>query len=200
MCGEREHKNEEHTMNVPSLNVSQSDALKMLKEYRQHRGVYNKLDWEIERIARQIARGKTVISAVAAIREAGLDEKGRPRLAICQAHALRCVCSFERGVGVKFGIAQEDQWDKGVGKVTVPWPEINYRSNIVATLPRIPPQYRPNPNAISSYHLLWEASWTDIDTDPYLLRRIGRDAWVVVAAWELTDLEVSVLRAHRRTS
>ncbi len=26
--------------------------------------------------------------------------------------------------------------------------------------------------------------------------RIGKDAWVVLAAWELTDVEMSVLRSH----
>ena len=33
----------------------------------------------------------------------------------------------------------------------------------------------------SGYHLLWEADWTAIPRDPYLLKRIGRDAWVVLA-------------------
>lgn len=184
-------------MQVQPLGVTQEQAVIALREYKAHRGVYDKRDWEIERIYRQIARGKTVISVQDAIVRAGLDDKRRPRLAICKAHALECVCRFN-GNTATFGIhdPMRGLWDKGTGRITIDWPSIGYTDPGIALLPRIPPQYRPR-TALSGYHLLWEADWTAIPRDPYLLKQIGRDAWVVLAAWDLTGVEMSVLRAHQ---
>lgn len=179
------------------MNVSKTDALKMLKEYREHRGSYDKLDWEIERIARQIAKGKTVISVASAIREAGLDEQGRPKLAICRADAPNGVHCSHWGQGV-FHFTARSSTARWIERIPILVPSKSVY--VSSPLPRIPPQYRPAKRHLGRYWILWEANWTDVDPDPYLLRRIGKDAWVVVAAWDLTDLEVSVLRAHRRTN
>jgi len=35
--------------------------------------------------------------------------------------------------------------------------------------------------------------------DPYLLRRFGGDAWLVVAAWDLTDVERAVMSQRVRS-
>lgn len=179
-------------MNVAELAVTKEAALAALGEYKKHRDVYDRKDWEIERIYRAISKGKTVISVNDSIRNAGLDEKGRPRLAICQAHAHTCIYSPSWD-SATFGIGPDN-----VGKVSVPWLGLGYsHGRATALLPRIPPQHRPHGNALSNYHILWEADWKDIPSDPYLLRKIGKDAWVVLAAWDLTDVEMSVLRAHR---
>ena len=183
-------------MNVSTIGVTQEQAFTALKEYKLHRNAYDKRDWEIERIYRAISKGRMVISVQDSIRRAGLDEQQRPRLAICQAHADVCICVFGSGY-VEFGIGDRDnRWRKPVGKLRVDWPGVGYNSSVMARLPRIPPQHRPAGDSICRYHVLWEADWQNIPSDPYLLRRIGRDAWVVVAAWELTAVELSVIRAH----
>ena len=43
--------------------------------------------------------------------------------------------------------------------------------------------------------MLWEVDeWSAApDKDPFLLRRITPNMFVIVAAWELTDLEISVI-------
>ena len=180
-------------MNVQPLIVTPEQANIALREYKEHRGVYDKRDWEIERIYRQIARGKTVIVVSDAIRAAGLDANKRPNLAICQADAEEVILSGE-GDYVTFGMRGNRSWTP-IRKLRVDWPGFGW-ANAKARLPRIPPQYRPARN-LSAYHLLWEADWTAIPRDPYLLKRIGKDAWVVLAAWDLTDVEMSVLRAHQ---
>ena len=69
--------------------------------------------------------------------------------------------------------------------------------NLRAIVPLVPPEVLPRANCdLSKRVILWEADWTAIPRDPYLLKRIGKDAWLVVAAWDLTDVEMSVLRAH----
>lgn len=48
---------------------------------------------------------------------------------------------------------------------------------------------------MNKYHILWEAEWSPIPPrDPMLLRRIGKaDLWVVVAHWDLTEVERAAL-------
>ena len=63
-----------------------------------------------------------------------------------------------------------------------------------AQLPLIPVHLRPK-RGLENYHILWEAEWEPIPPrDPYLLRRIGKaDLWLVVAHWDLTEVERAVL-------
>ncbi len=184
-------------MDVQHLEMTQEAALAALREYKQHRAAYDARDWEIERIYRQIAKGKTVISVNDAIRQAGVDEYGRPRLAIMRADQRIVICSAWSSNEVIFtnqGGSRAAEWH-----FQIPWrrPVTWKGDRLSALLPRIPPQHRPPANDLCKYHMLWEADWTEIPRDPYLLKRIGKDAWVVLAAWELTDVELSVLRAHQ---
>jgi hypothetical protein len=183
-------------MDIQSMNVSKVDALKLFKEYREHRARYDKIDLEIERVCRQIARGNAVISVVDAIRTAGLDEAGRPKLAIGRADAGAITCSNSEAL-----FTFKPSWRVSMARWSIPvriaTPHHWFSGR--ADIPRIPPQHRPDKKHLSKYWVLWEADWTEIPRDPYLLRRIGKDAWVVLAGWDLTDIEVSVLRAYRPT-
>lgn len=182
-------------MNHIPIHFDKQAAREALAAYKAHRNTYDKRDWEIERIYRAIAAGKKVIAALESIRAVGLDDKGRPKLAICRADAESVLCQYERGK-VTFGLRARSMWRLNQ-KISVSIPEVGFRTQSAALLPRIPPQYRPQHSALSNYHVLWEAEWEDIPCDPMLLRRIGKDAWVVLAAWDLTAVEMSVLRAER---
>jgi hypothetical protein len=176
-------------------------ALAALREYKAHRDTYDKRDWEIERIYRAISKGKAVISVHDAIRRAGVDELGRPRLAIMRAdqRVCRCVCWHSESVLFTNEYASKSaEWH-----FEIPWPNRTVLPSgprkyaaLEALLPRIPPQHRPAAGTLPNYHMLWEADWQSVPRDPYLLKRIGKDAWVVVAAWDLTDVEIAVMRAH----
>ena len=190
-------------MNVQPLGVTAEEAAIALVEYKAHRSTYDKRDWEIERIYRQIAKGRTVISVNDAIVRGGLDDLGRPKLAIMRADQRVCVCR-PYDYSDRIVISNEHRGRAAEWHFEIPWagrPPINpaYRAKwwFEALLPRIPPQHRPPGGQLAKYHILWEADWTAIPRDPLLLRRIGRDAWVVLAAWDLTDVEMSVLRAHQ---
>lgn len=67
---------------------------------------------------------------------------------------------------------------------------------LAAIVPTIPPRLRP-PHNLSGYHILWEAEWGQEDVlppgDPALLRHLGGDLYAVLAVWDLTPLERSVL-------
>lgn len=182
-------------MIIHSLGVSVAEAQKALTQYKAHRGVYDQADWEIERIYRRIAKGQQIISVVDAIFRGGHDEQGRPRLAIARADDEDCTCYIE-DERLAFAPSRAGFSSRRTIRVSVHWAEYKPgRSRLVAKMPRIPPQHRPR-TGLDRYHLLWEASWTDLPSDPLLLRKVGKDAWVVLAAWDLTDVEMNVLRAR----
>lgn len=182
-------------MNVQPLAVTQDQAILAVKEYKDHRGRFDALDWQIERIYRAIAKGKVVISLRDAIVRAGIDDLGRPRLAIMRADQTAVMCDAFASDRVIF--TNEQRSKAAEWHFEIPWPNRAKTSNRIlrALLPRIPPQFRPAEDKLSGYHILWEADWTAIPRDPYLLKRIGKDAFVVVAAWDLTSIELNVLRA-----
>jgi hypothetical protein len=183
-------------MNLQPLAVNQQAAYAALREYKAHRDTYDKRDWEIERIYRAISKGKLVISVNEAIVRGGTDALGRPRLAIMRADQRIVRCDPWDRENVTF---MNDHGSKAAEwYFKIPWPNrlTIYRGYLQARLPRIPPQHRPAGDTLGKYHMLWEADWTDIPRDPCLLKRIGKDAWIVVAAWDLTEVELSVLRAH----
>ena len=65
-----------------------------------------------------------------------------------------------------------------------------------AITPMIPAYLRPR-HALDNYHILWEADWHAIPRDPYLLRRIGdADLWLVLAAWDLTEVERAAMASR----
>jgi hypothetical protein len=62
-----------------------------------------------------------------------------------------------------------------------------------AIVPIVPVYLRPK-RGLANYHVLWEAEWRRIPPhDPMLLRRIGGDMWLVVAQWDLTEVERAAL-------
>jgi hypothetical protein len=63
-----------------------------------------------------------------------------------------------------------------------------------AQVPLVPLAYRPK-RGLQNYHVLFEAVWSKAPPlDPFLLRRIGKsDLWVVVAMWELSEVERGAL-------
>jgi len=64
-------------------------------------------------------------------------------------------------------------------------------------VPLIPVHLRPK-RGLANYHILWEAEWRRLPpVDPLLIRRLGKgDLWVVVAAWDLTEVERAAIAAR----
>jgi hypothetical protein len=182
------------------------------KAFREYRAAWlserNRIDGELMRGYKALAEGKTLVSLREALTTGGVDEIGRPRLAIARADEAQIAMDIERDGSVRYRPtfrtgADDRRFDFPAG--TFPEPPITegvemwrqpWDGNWWARLPFIPPQYRP-PHALVNYHLLWEAEWRrgtgPQRRDPMLLRRISGDLFAVVAAWDLTELEKLVL-------
>jgi hypothetical protein len=201
-------------MDVTKIALDQNRARELYRQYKDHRHYATPVDDEIRRTYRLISQGKVVIQALDSIIRAGLGNDGLPKLAIARATERECICqthlngsctmsgrTWQRGRGRKddritfargsFEFPRlERQWRHPTHGMQIEY----YTKNGTALVPLIPLHLRPR-QALDQYHVLWEAEWTPVPpVDPYLLRRIGdADLWVVVAAWDLTDVERAAL-------
>lgn len=131
-----------------------------------------------------------------------------PRLAVARASATkvwtfgidangRCEMRTKRDVAVN------NQYDRIIvpnGTFEAGTQDTVWTSpRIAAIVPNVPPALRPA-TALSNYHVLFEAEWAldpEPPIDPALIKRLGGDLWVVVATWDLTELERAVLAGTR---
>lgn len=193
-------------MDVTGFKIDQAEASRLYKQYRDHRHSATPLDDDIRRIYREISKGKVVIRALESIRAAGLGVDRLPRLAIVRADAPSVFMStnangsaamaMDRGILFSSRVAASKRFRFDPGT----FPGIaSDRFRHQAATPHIPPHLRPR-TALDNYHILFEAEWSMIPpVDPYLLRRIGEsDAWLVLGAWDLTDVERAAMAQRIR--
>ena len=196
-------------MNVDTITVERSEALRMWQKYQAHRHNENTIDAEIARTYKLIASGKVMIDALAAIVTAGLDESGQPKLAIGRADQKFTFCHLRYDGGVIMFAGNVDRRNQhpyprpnmaATLRFDFPadtFPRIDRQRELQALIPHIPPDIRPR-RGLQNYHVLYEAEWRRaVPVDPMLVRRIGKsNLWVVLGAWDLTDVERAVLAGH----
>lgn len=204
-------------MTIDTITMDPAAAQAAYREYqaavRQERGEVRSR-WHAEDLAlvqayRQLAKGRAVIDAGAAMRTAGLREDGYPKLAICSSHLEKCWCYMGWSGDVEFS-GKESRWrrERSPAAERVHFPEGTFqtsdglRGNQVSTLvPIIPPALRPK-TKLEAFHTLWEVeSWTlEPPRDPLLLKHLGGMLYTVLAIWDLTEIERAVLAWRARTA
>lgn len=199
-------------MQVQTIEMPRLKAREKFLEYRN--SVRERLTDEDKQIMagyRAIAQGKQLINLKETIRAAGANEKGLPCLAVCRADAEWCF--FKRAYGRRgsyrhaMAASREAVDQPHYSRLRFSFPaawfttceELNpsqpwqYNGYHKALVPIVPPALRPN-HKLSNYHILWEAEWKpEPPVDPILLKKVGGDLYAVVAQWDLTDLERTVL-------
>jgi hypothetical protein len=207
-------------MDVHEIQMDPKAAQKAFEEYRaaamqgpREQGAAAKREWRATDKAlrdayKALAEGKTLISLREAIITAGVDELYRPKLAIARADEQRIQYVRDENDG-SFQFSPDRWHARAADRVfafpagtlpLVPDDAEEARRQLwwvwEASLPFIPPQYRPK-HGLANYHLLWEATWARARTgqyrDPILLRRLGGDLFAVVTAWDLSEIEKLVL-------
>lgn len=199
-------------METTHVTLDRGEAQRLYREYKKHQAYSAPIDWEVQRTYQLLAQGKVVIRALESIVKAGVDDKGLPKLAIARATAKACHLRRQTNGGAimsdtgRFWSPKKkdaEVWRQN--SFTFP-PETfgtyghegktyrNSSSDHAAQVPLVPIHLRPQ-RALQNYHVLWEAEWEPIPPrDPYLLRRIGNaDLWLVVAHWDLTEVERAAL-------
>lgn len=189
-------------MDVTKVEFDRKEARELYRAYKKHQHYSAPMDHEIRRTYQLIAQGRVIIKALESIRNAGLNEQELPKLAIMRADVEICFCSTRQNGSVRFS-AVSDWWgtnhwrrhhvDLSSGSFTFSRTRERWQQ-AQAQVPLVPIHVRPK-RGLANYHILWEAEWEPVPPrDPMLLRRIGKaDLWLVVAAWDLTEIERTVL-------
>lgn len=162
-----------------------------------------------------VKEGRDLIDVYQAMAQAGLSEKGEPRLAICRADQRECV--FEKkdtGTG-SFGFKiSYNSLDYNKDRVELPqntfkghhWAredksQWNIAKKLLKTkVPLIRVELVPD-GSLENYYILWEVKeWEELPEakkDPFLLKRISENLFAVLGAWEVTELEQAVMRGMK---
>jgi hypothetical protein len=183
-------------MKVEQVVVDRKKALELYRAYKTHQHYSEPIDHEIQRAYQLIAQGRMVIKALESVRNAGLNAEGWPKLALMGALAKNCTCEMNKEGSVEFNKGgwgadrdKKNTFRFPVGTFRRAVPMTEWRETAQAMVPLVPIHLRPK-RALGNYHILWEAEWRRVPpVDPMLLRRIGGDLWLVVAAWDLTEVE-----------
>jgi hypothetical protein len=147
-----------------------------------------------------------VINIVDAFRQTGLNELGRPRLAISPSDWKDVIfeSTYDLRGGSFFRMQTNTPWRQSdAGRIQLPsdtftLPAGRYqRGRLKSAVPHIPANLRPK-FSLSNYHTLFEVqNWEEYPVDPFLLKRVVGNLFIVIAEWELTELEASLLGSMR---
>jgi len=198
-------------MHTELITMARHEAAQLHLKYKQHLAYSQPIDWEIQRAYYLLSKGKVIIRAIESIKQAGLNREFLPKLAIAPATGKTCrLTRYRNGRCV---MSPNERWSRSTKH------NLNFHDNTFvfpldsfpfsnwgkpgtreqqtdheAQVPIIPLHLRPK-RGLENYHVLWEAEWKPLPaTDPYLLRRIGKaDLWLVVAHWDLTEVERAAL-------
>ena len=201
-----------------ALEEQGSRAGKELGRVRLAKSQLEKEDEAILEVYRHLCKGEQLINLPKVLGGAGLTEDTKlPRLAVVPADAKWCTFTidpFNSGRSKYFCFSGEEAdlwstrgtkhkcyfhrdvfsaelWDTGWRK------SHGYAKRAKALVPAIPPHLRPD--RPEKYHILWEAEWEPMaPVDPILLKQVTQDHYVVVAQWDLTPVEQSVLEGRYR--
>jgi len=198
-------------MNLSTIELPKEEAVRRFEAYRSlvKRGKRSRLKEEDAALItayQTLSEGKAIIDLHEAMRTAGLDEQGRPKLAIVRADAQwvwfgRVWRSRLGRSELRFSMdrAQKTAEQERMRSVFLP---VNLfgenartaQSDWRAMTPIIPPQVRPPVSHLHQFHVLWEAAWQRaVPRDPALLKRVTGSLYALLAVWDLTPLEQAVL-------
>lgn len=205
-------------MDLDTISMPRAEARKHYLDYREaiHRTQGEELDEVRQRqleqdqvIAtayRQLSVGRQVIRLRQTIIAGGFTDQGRPRVAIMRADIAEVEMDRWQSGAIRFR-PWVNSWsnrhraaDKVIEMNGPRWQNGPHHVDGIATLPPIPPWFRPA-NHLRNYHLLFEATWRVRrpapirlrTTDPALLKWMGGDLYAVLAVWDVSPVEAAAL-------
>jgi len=198
---------------IKEFDIPKEKALKAWKEYLE---LLKTRDDEGAKVLKQAyyhaSKGHKIIDLYQAMENTGLNKDGWPQLAICRADGKEC-CFRRRAKGAGlFHHEHLGRLDTGT-KNSVLLPEgafmdLPVEKNVwniqkdqrYATIPTIPAKFYPK-GKLEKYYILWEVEqWHEKSQipippiDPFLLKRLSPNLFVVLAEWDLTPLERAVIK------
>ena len=157
-------------------------------------------------------QGKALIDVYEVMKKAGLSSKNEPRLAIARADIN--IVIFEKQDTGSGRFEMDSSWNRKGWNTDVLLPqkifkiqwERNLRPNgtidweiknkkLKTRVPIIPVDLIPE-GELKNYYILWEVkSWEILPEpkDPFLLKRISENMFVILGVWNITELERAII-------
>ena len=193
-------------MNVPVIEMPVEEARTEWRRYvdalkGRVSAEERKMLEDFRRCYNQLKNGRKLVDVFKAIKKGGLNEHYEPRIAIAPADSEHIY--FHRREAETWGAfsTTNSTWRMrqharvvGLPEGTFTAKEGGYSDTLEAPVPIIPALYRPSP-ITKEHFVLWEVeAWENVPpSDPWLLKRLTENLFVVLAGWDLTDLEKSVM-------
>jgi hypothetical protein len=184
------------------VTISRDAARDLWRAYQKHKHYSTPIDKEVANAYQKLAQGKLVIKALESVATAGVNERGLPLLAIARADARTCRLSMYGNGGAVMSTGNGPSRRNTTSTVRFEFPAGTFPGtagwkNAESVVPHPPLHLRPK-RGLQNYHVLYEAIWTKAPpVDPFLIRRLGKgDLWLVLAMWDLTEVERAALAAR----
>lgn len=171
---------------------------------------------DLKKVYNQLKGGRKIIDINKVIIKGGINDWSQPNLAIAKMGSKFVWCCYTEGGIISF-VNRAQQWSdqsrspiKEDVKITG-MPTFNCtsliskgkmnqrfagwgRMELKAPVPIVPPKHLPG-KITDDYYILWEVEeWKIVPPkDPWLLKRITSNMFVVLAGWDLTEIERSVM-------
>lgn len=198
--------------NTPTITMPKEQAKVFYEEYlnavKTRKEKYVK---ELKQVYYHLSRGNKVLDIYEVFKKSGVNKQGEPKLAIARADSNRV--EFTKGeLGAGRFKGRTNAYDVDLPTSTFPkwkrnWSTDNWqnkkrlqivRPEISTKVPIVPAHLLPE-GELDNYFVLWEvSSWEPMPVykDPFLLKRINANAFVVLAEWDLTPVEQAIIRGH----
>lgn len=200
------------------MTETKMQAVEKWREYVAAEKMYRKPEFtDLKKVYNQIKCGRKIIDIFKIIQKGGChNNNSHPKLAIAKASVKQVWCKYYPDGSVKF-INRTNSWGASpdalrmedvdlksclpeFDKKIIPANPQGWRPDhfqLMAPVPIIPPQYLPK-KLTDDYYILWEVDeWKLVPpTDPWLLKRITKTLFVVLAGWDLTPLEKAVMHGR----
>jgi len=183
--------------------ISREDAEIKFNEYTELLKTKNE-KWikQLQTAYKYLKDGKQIIDIYEVFRNNKL-KNGLPTLALARADMDRIVYQKKRNGAGAFGLKTTNPWGSYKLTTILKLPKGTMKTMTSeygfydTHVPIIPAEFVPT-NDFSKYFILFEVEkWDSIappKSDPILLARISENLFVVLAVWELTELERRLIR------
>lgn len=197
-------------MDVEKFAMTRKKAYASWKEYIEacKGNPSDKFLQDMKKVYCQLKSGRKIIDIHRIFEVSGLNDKFEPKLAISVASAKTVTMEYEQSGIIRFyywkgSFHMGKSEDVIISNVFPKLPENHWEGQYSrykrrqASVPAIPASLRPK-GSLSGYYILWEVEeWKMIPAkDPYLLKRITPNMFVVLAGWNLTELERAVMKGR----
>ncbi len=190
-------------MKAATIKMDAGEASRRYYEYKRHE---DKLGYE-HRVAmlgfQALSRGKELLDLSLVFRACESDEQGRPKLAVARADWERV--RMDRNNQGTLLFRNEDTspgWGSSARYKQYRFPHVmparpgnDVRAS--AVVPIIPARFIPRA-PLKYFEVLFEAEWKTVPVDPFLLRHLEGNLYIVLAKWDLTPVEQAALTTRLR--